>query len=68
LVEAWEALHQHLPLYGQVVLTPLPNMEGLLLKQASLIWPELRQHSSGIYMFVSPNTGTYIPQIHAVTN
>lgn len=36
------------------------------LTQASPIWPELHRHSSGIYVFVSPDAGTDIPQIRIV--
>jgi hypothetical protein len=35
----------------------------LLHMQASPMWPELCQHSSGIYVVLSPNTGTDIPHV-----
>jgi hypothetical protein len=63
LFDPWEALHQCLPIYGQLAVTRLPNTEGLpSLIQASPMRPKFYWHSSGIYMIVSPNAGINIPQ------
>lgn len=59
----WGALCQHLPLYSRPTVTLLPHTEGPLLPmQSSLLQPQLYWYSSRIYMVVSPNTGTDIPQ------
>jgi hypothetical protein len=68
-LDPWEALHQRLPLYGQLTFSWLLNIEvPLSLTQASPMWPELYHHSSGIYVVVSPNTITDIPHILNIKN
>jgi hypothetical protein len=56
-----EALHQHLPLYSRLAVTRLLNMEDRCCSHRSSMRLELCQHSSGIYMVVSPRTRTDIP-------
>jgi hypothetical protein len=63
-----EALCKCLPLYGRLS-HPVTEYGGQpSFTQVNLMWLELRRHSSGIYVVVSPNTRINIPQLLFYSN